>query len=116
MERRDFIRICAGSMGAGLAAGHAGPATAQHFPRARLTLGDGTPVKAAALAALRNYVFFYPLSHHALFPAEPRKARQAAGDQDSRNPGIRLARWCRCRAIGGVVFGDLLASADLPHA
>ena len=60
MERRDFIRICAGSMGAGLAANHAGPATAQQFPRARLTLGDGAPVKAAALAALRNYVFFYP--------------------------------------------------------
>ena len=60
MERRNFIRICAGSMGAGLTASHAGPATAQQFPRARLTLGDGAPVKAAALAALRNYVFFYP--------------------------------------------------------
>ena len=62
MERRDFIRICAGSLGAGAVAGSARGqgASPKRYPRARLMHAPGAPLKAAQLQVNRNYVFFYP--------------------------------------------------------
>ncbi|MBL8381775.1 MAG: Rieske 2Fe-2S domain-containing protein [Burkholderiales bacterium] len=63
MDRRDFIRIC--TAGAGMAGTVpdrvlAAPTTLRPYRRARLLDDSGKPLRAATIAAQRNYVFFYP--------------------------------------------------------
>ncbi|HXZ93507.1 MAG TPA: (2Fe-2S)-binding protein [Burkholderiales bacterium] len=56
MERRDFIKLCAG--GASLFA--AGAAQARFYGRALLVDERGAPLRAAAIPPERNLVFNYP--------------------------------------------------------
>src|SRR5262245_9605537 len=61
MERRDFMKICAA--GAACAVPDAFPAgdlQPRYYSRAELTGPDGKPLRAASLAAGRNYIFHYP--------------------------------------------------------
>lgn len=66
MERRQFIRACAASAGAAQtfatpgAVHAAGPLRPKAYKRAKLLAPGGAPLRAAQLAPLRNYVFFYP--------------------------------------------------------
>ena len=61
MDRRRFVKLCAGStawLAAGVRAAHAGSYT--DFPKVRLTDGQGAPLKASALAKDEAYVFHFP--------------------------------------------------------
>lgn len=58
MERRDFMRVCAAGVAA--APAFSGAVTPKRYARSRLLDAGGKPLKAAALAAHKNYVFFYP--------------------------------------------------------
>lgn len=61
MDRRGFVRLCAGST-AVLAAGTrlARAASFTDFPKVRLTDAKGAPLKASALSSGEAYVFHYP--------------------------------------------------------
>jgi len=92
MERREFIRVCAGGMGAGLLAPPAGAValTPKRYPRAKLIRAGGGALKAAQLQAQRNYVFFYPYQGTPCFllnlgkaaPAVPVKSIDGASTYD----------------------------------
>lgn len=61
MDRRRFVKLCAGStawLAAGMREARAGSYT--DFPRARLTDARGAPLKASALAKDEAYVFHFP--------------------------------------------------------
>ena len=65
MERRQFIRICAGSctavsLGLGESALAAADAKPRHYSRAMLVDESGKPLRASALQPGENYVFHYP--------------------------------------------------------
>src|SRR5689334_13072453 len=64
MKRRDFVRACAAAAsGAALpTASQAAALTARMYSRARLVNAHGDPIRAAALAPGRNYVFDYPFA------------------------------------------------------
>ena len=84
MERRQFIRVCAA--GAGPAAATllgTGPASAtalqpKRYPRAKLLMAGGGPLKAAQLAVNKNYVFFYPFQGTPVFLLNLGKALKPA--------------------------------------
>ncbi len=88
MERRQFIRVCAASAGSARAAADvtpltanglatagalvtvsvaAAPVQAKRYPRAKLFMAGGAPLKAAQLAVRKNYVFFYPFQGTPVF-------------------------------------------------
>ena len=62
MQRRGFLRACAGCIA--LRAGHAdagaGELTPQRYSRVRLVDESGKPLRAATLVTGRNYIFHYP--------------------------------------------------------
>lgn len=61
MERRRFVKLCAGSaawLAAGMRDARAGSYT--DFPKVRLTDVQGAPLKASALANGEAYVFHFP--------------------------------------------------------
>ena len=61
MDRRRFVKLCAGStawLAAGMRDARAGNYT--DFPRVRLTDVQGVPLKASALAKDEAYVFHFP--------------------------------------------------------
>lgn len=61
MQRRDFIGVCAASCALGAHEAFAATDLKPHFySRALLTDGRGQALKAASLAAGRNYIFHYP--------------------------------------------------------
>ena len=64
MQRREFIKFCAASAAAGGTSGSlpaiAADASPTLYGRARLVGSNGAPLKAAALAADRNFIFHYP--------------------------------------------------------
>lgn len=108
MERRQFIRVCAagagnaraataastlthtGTLGAGAAAiasaaalvtsgsVAAAPVQAKRYPRAKLIMAGGAPLKAAHLAVNKNYVFFYPFQGTPVFLLNLGKALKPA--------------------------------------
>lgn len=85
MERRDFIRVCAGGLSAGVIAPGAQALAPKRYPRARLVSAGGGPLRAAQLAVQRNYVFFYPFQATPCFllnlgkPVPPALVRSADG-------------------------------------
>lgn len=61
MQRRDFIKVCAAGAAVGANDLFAARDLKPHFyARAQLADGRGEPLKAASLAARRNYLFHYP--------------------------------------------------------
>jgi hypothetical protein len=63
MQRREFIKFCAASAAASGTAGSpalAADAAPALYGRARLVSGSGAPLKAAAIATDRNFIFHYP--------------------------------------------------------
>ncbi|MGB8337576.1 MAG: twin-arginine translocation signal domain-containing protein [Burkholderiales bacterium] len=63
MQRRDFVKLCAGGAATAVAApfAFAEQKGAPHFyDKARLLDESGKPVKAASLKANTNYIFHYP--------------------------------------------------------
>jgi arsenite oxidase small subunit len=61
MDRRGFVKLCAGSaawLAAGMRDARAGSYT--DFPKVRLTDAQGAPLKASALANDEAYVFHFP--------------------------------------------------------
>ncbi|MGH8752014.1 MAG: twin-arginine translocation signal domain-containing protein [Burkholderiales bacterium] len=87
MQRREFIKICA----AGAAAAAVTPSFAlpngepRFYARARLLDQQGRPLKAAALAVKRNYIFHYPFQGTPCFllnlgTATPAAARLITAD------------------------------------
>ena len=63
MQRRDFVKFCAASAAAaGAPASVAADATPSFYARAQLVGADGAPLKAAGLAADRNFIFHYPFA------------------------------------------------------
>lgn len=63
MERRDFVKLCAAAAGAGaLPETGAANLSARLYERALLVDEKDVPIRSAALAAGRNYVFDYPYS------------------------------------------------------
>ena len=65
MDRRHFVGSCS-LAGAGAALGvptaFAGTLAPRSYPGARLLDADGKPLKAARIAAKKNYVFHYPFA------------------------------------------------------
>ena len=62
MERRGFIKFCAGSAAALAAPQVAADAHARLYSRAKLVDGNGAPLRAAAVPAKRNFIFHYPFA------------------------------------------------------
>ena len=62
MQRRGFLRACAGciALHAGAADAAAGEIKPRSWSRARLVDERGKPLRAATLVADRNYIFHYP--------------------------------------------------------
>ena len=100
MERRDFIRVCAGSLGARttLSPALAGPLQPRRYARARLIDAHGAQLRAASLAANRNYVFMYPYQSTPCFllnlgkPIAPVMVRAAGGVEYQWPGGAGAAR------------------------
>ena len=91
MERREFLRWCAASAAAGAGAASSAlgaDAAPTLYHRAKLVAPNGTPLKAAALPAERNFVFHYPFTATPCFllnlgrPAQA-SARLATADRRS---------------------------------
>ncbi|MBX2837953.1 MAG: hypothetical protein KTR35_13935 [Gammaproteobacteria bacterium] len=60
MDRRDFTRLCSGML-AGAASLHASANDAGHlYPRAQITLDDGTPLSIDTLEVNDSLIFSYP--------------------------------------------------------
>lgn len=62
MERREFIRICAAGIAAGVAPADASASTAHFYPRTRLVDPRGVPLRASSVPAQKNLVFNFPFS------------------------------------------------------
>ena len=62
MQRRGFLRVCAGcaAFGAATADGAAGEAQPRVYSRVRLVDDKRQPLRATTLAVGRNYIFHYP--------------------------------------------------------
>src|SRR5581483_3132830 len=60
MERRHFMKACAAAALAAPDAWSAADVKPRFYSRARLVDEHGRPLRAAALAPDRNYVFHYP--------------------------------------------------------
>ncbi|MEY4730530.1 MAG: hypothetical protein RL020_1688, partial [Pseudomonadota bacterium] len=63
MQRRDFVKLCAGGAATAVAApfAFADQTGAPHFyDKARLLDEFGKPIKASSLKANTNYIFHYP--------------------------------------------------------
>ena len=62
MERRDFLRACAGCAAFGATPVHSagGEVKARAYTRARLVDETRQPLRAGALVSGRNYIFHYP--------------------------------------------------------
>ncbi len=65
MERRDFLKACAAGAGAAAAGAPtfaASDATAHFYQRTQLLDEKGAPLRAAGIAAQRNFIFHYPFA------------------------------------------------------
>ena len=89
MQRREFIKVCAASAAAAaasdLAAADASPV---FYGRATLVDSGGAPLKAARLAAERNFIFHYPFSSTPCFLlnlGKPAKASARLSTADQRS-------------------------------
>ena len=62
MERRSFLRVCAGcaALGASPIESAPGPVTPRAYSRVRLVDERRQPLRAASLVVGRNYIFHYP--------------------------------------------------------
>lgn len=63
MQRRDFVKLCAGGAATAVAAPFAfaeQPGVPHFYDKAQLLDEFGKPIKAAALKANTNYIFHYP--------------------------------------------------------
>lgn len=94
MERRDFLALCATACAsASLPAHGRQDLQPRRYHRARLTNADGTPLKAGALVAQRNYIFHYPFLATPCFlldlgkPAQPAAALKTAKTDHYDWPG-----------------------------
>jgi Rieske Fe-S protein len=92
MHRRDFMLACAASaLGTPLPA--LGDASQRLYSRARLVDPSGTPLKARALAANRNFIFHYPFAGTPCFllnlgkPTRARARLKTADAQSYEWPG-----------------------------
>ncbi len=103
MDRRKFVKLCAGGaamLAAGLRAAQAKDFT--DFPRVRLTDAAGAPLKAAALTGEQAYVFHYPFRSLPCFLIDLGKA--AAGPQNMK------AEWGEYAWPGGAGPGKNLVA------
>ncbi len=91
MDRRCFVKAC--TVGAGLIAGGgaglavAGDTSAHRRQRVRLVGADGTPLRAAQLAAGAQYVFHYPFAATPCFLLDlgrPLAGRNGLATEDGR--------------------------------
>ena len=93
MERRQFIRVCAagaGPAGSTLLASEKASAVAlqpKRYPRAKLVMAAGAPLKAAQLAVNKNFVFFYPFQGTPVFLLNLGKALKSAPTKGSDGTG-----------------------------
>ena len=81
MDRRRFVKLCAGStawLAAGVRVAHAGSYT--DFPKVRLTDAQGAPLKASAVASDEAYVFHFPFRSLPCFLIK--LGKPAAGPQE----------------------------------
>jgi len=87
MERRDFLKACAaGAAAAGASSIAAADATAHFYRRAQLLDEQGAPLRAAGIAAQRNFIFHYPFAATPCFLLNlGRPARAAARLRTSDN-------------------------------
>jgi arsenite oxidase small subunit len=112
MKRRDFVRACAAAAGGAALPTPSGAAalTARMYSRAKLVDARGDPLRAASLAAGRNYVFDYPYASTPCFLLRLRDRPATAVDLKTESGSIY--RW-----EGGVGPGrDLVAySAICAH-
>ena len=87
MDRRHFVGSCSLAGAAlGVPAAFADTLAPRSYPRARLLDADGKPLKAARIAAKKNYVFHYPYAATPCFllnvdrAAPPAKVTGETGD------------------------------------
>lgn len=105
MERRDFIRLCAGA-GALLVTGpraFAADAGPERYSRAQLVTEDGTHLRASALEIGKNYVFRYPFEATPCFLLD--LGRPTAKDASLVTEDGRQYRWA-----GGVGPGSSIVA------
>jgi arsenite oxidase small subunit len=112
MKRRDFVRACAAAAGGAALPTPAGAAalTARMYSRVKLVDARGDALRAASLAAGRNYVFDYPYASTPCFLLRLRDRSTTAVELKTESGSIY--RW-----EGGVGPGrDLVAySAICAH-
>lgn len=93
MERREFVKLCAAAAGAASLpeAGHAANLTTRMYRRARLVDDKGEPIRLAAIAVGRNYVFDYPYASTPCFLL--RLDRPTNGGVDLKTESGQPYRW-----------------------
>ncbi|MDB5811671.1 MAG: Rieske-I iron sulfur protein-like protein [Betaproteobacteria bacterium] len=62
MDRRDFIGACAAGVAVGINPAQAATLRPRFYQRVRLLDATNRPLRAASLAANRNYIFHYPFA------------------------------------------------------
>ena len=98
MERRGFIKFCAASAAAFGSPGVAADARAQFYSRARLVDENGLPLRAAAIAVNRNFIFHYPFAATPCFllnlgkAVKPAQLKTLAGEPYEWNGGVGAVR------------------------
>jgi arsenite oxidase small subunit len=87
MERRGFLKFCAGAAAAGAAPAIAADARPQFYSRAKLLDESGAPLRAGAVPRERNLIFHYPYASTPCFllnlgrPAKAQARLKTADDQ-----------------------------------
>ena len=87
MERRDFIKLCAGSAAACSLPVVAADARAHLYARSLLVAADGKPLRVRAIPARQNLIFHYPYASTPCFllnlgkPAQPAASLKTADNR-----------------------------------
>jgi Rieske Fe-S protein len=91
MERRQFIQFCAASAAAAGSPALAADARPQLYARTRLLDEHGSPLRAGAVPANRNFVFHYPFASTPCFLLN--LGRPAAASVSLRTASDRAYEW-----------------------
>ena len=98
MERRGFIKACAGTVAAIGVPEVAADARPRFYAKAKLVDEKGAPLRAAAIPANRNLIFHYPFAATPCFllnlakPVKPVQLKTSAGEPYEWKGGVGPAR------------------------
>ena len=79
MRRRAFLRVCTAAAAVGIAPALAANLRPRFYTRVQLVDAARRPLRAATLAANRNYIFHYPYAATPCFLLDLGKARATLG-------------------------------------